>query len=158
MTTLDVLILIVFLASAAYGFWKGMIVQVGALAAIIFAMVLCRLGGSWLAGTIAGTEAVSLTDVVIAKVILFIVGYLTVRIVAGFLKKVTHALALGGLDRIGGALFSIFQWMLVLSLLLNLWLVLKPDPPIEQLSTLANGHAGPAILKLAPAVLGWAMG
>lgn len=158
MTTLDVLILVVFLASVIYGFSKGVIVQVGAVAAILFAVVVCRLGGAWLAGVIAGGDAVSLTDLVIAKVILFIIGYLSVRIVAGLLKKATHALQLGVLDRIGGALFSLFQWMLVLSLLLNLWLVIKPEPGIGQLSTLAGGHAGPAILHLAPAVLGWALG
>lgn len=158
MTTLDILILVVFLASAGYGFYKGMIVQVGALAAIIFAVVVCRVCGSWMAGVIAGPDSVTATDVVIAKVILFIIGYLSVRIVAGFIKRMTHALALGALDRLGGAIFSIFQWMLVLSLLMNLWLVVKPDPPVEQMSTLANGHAAPAILHLAPAVLGWALG
>lgn len=158
MTTLDVLILIVFLASAAYGFWKGVIVQVGAVAAILFAVVLCRLGGAWLAGVIAGHEAVTSTDVIIAKVILFIVGYLSVRFVAGLLKKATHALQMGALDRLGGAVFSVFQWMLVLSLLLNLWFVIKPEPSINEMTTLANGHAGPFILRLAPDILGWAMG
>lgn len=158
MTTLDILILVVFIASAGYGFYKGMIVQVGALVAILFAVVLCRLAGGWLAGVIAGHDGVSEADVVIAKVTLFVIGYLSVRIAARFIKQITHALALGALDRLGGALFSLFQWMLVLSLLMNLWFVIKPEPAIEELATLGNGHVGPAILHLAPAVLGWVMG
>lgn len=158
MTTLDVIILAVFVGSVAYGFYRGVIVQVGAVAAIVFAVVLCRLGGEPLAGFIAGNEAPSHLDVVVAKVIAFIAGYLSVRVVASLFRKMTHALALGGLDRLAGVVFSLFQWMLVLSLLINLWLVIKPDASLAEMSTLANGHAAPAIVRLAPAVLGWAFG
>lgn len=158
MTTLDVIILAVFAGSVAYGFYRGVIVQVGAVAAILFAVVLCRLGGYPLSEFIAGDGEPSSIDVVVAKVIVFVAGYLGVRVVASLFKKVTHSLSLGGLDRLGGAVFSLFQWMLVLSLLLNLWLVIKPDASLAEMSTLANGHAAPAIVRLAPAVLGWALG
>lgn len=158
MTTLDVIILAVFAGSVAYGFYRGVIVQVGAVAAILFAVVLCRLGGYPLAEFIAGDGEPSSIDVVVAKVIVFVAGYLGVRVVASLFKKVTHSLSLGGLDRLGGAVFSLFQWMLVLSLLLNLWLVIKPDASLAEMSTLANGYAAPAIVRLAPAVLGWALG
>ncbi len=158
MTTLDVIILAVFVGSVAYGFYRGVIIQVGAVAAIVFAVVASRLGGYPLAEFIAGGDAPSSLDVVVAKVIVFIAGYLGVRAVASLFKKMTHALALGGLDRLGGAVFSLFQWMLVLSLLINLWLVIKPGASLAELSTLANGHAAPAIARLAPALLGWALG
>ncbi len=158
MTTLDVIILAVFVGSVAYGFYRGVIIQVGAVAAIVFAVVACRLGGYPLAEFIAGGDAPSSLDVVVAKVIVFIAGYLGVRAVASLFKKMTHALALGGLDRLGGAVFSLFQWMLVLSLLINLWLVIKPGASLAELSTLANGHAAPAIARLAPALPGWALG
>ena len=153
MTTLDVIILAVFVGSVAYGFYRGVIIQVGAVAAIVFAVVACRLGGYPLAEFIAGGDAPSSLDVVVAKVIVFIAGYLGVRAVASLFKKMTHALA-----RLGGAVFSLFQWMLVLSLLINLWLVIKPGASLAELSTLANGHAAPAIARLAPALLGWALG
>ena len=158
MTTLDVIILAVFVGSVAVGFYRGVIVQVGAVAALVFAVVLCRLGGDSLARFIADGGEVSTLDEVVAKVIVFIVGYLAVRAVASLFKKMTHALSLGGLDRLAGVVFSLFQWMLVLSLLLNLWFVIKPDASLAQMSTLANGHAAEAILGLAPAVLGWALG
>lgn len=158
MTTLDVIILAVFVGAVGFGFYRGLIVQVGAVAALFFAVVLCRLGGDQLARVIAGDGEVSTLDIVVAKVIVFIVGYLTVRAVASLCKKITHALSLGGLDRLAGVVFSLFQWMLVLSLLLNLWLVIKPGASLAEMSTLANGHAAEAILRLAPAVLGWALG
>lgn len=158
MTTLDVIILVVFVGAVAVGFYRGVIVQAGAIAALFFAVVISRLCGDTLAGLIAGEDAPSAFDVVVAKVILFIAGYLTARVVASLFKKVTHALSLGGLDRLGGVVFSVFQWMLVLSLFINLWLVVKPDASLAEMSTLANGHAAPAIARLAPAVLGWALG
>lgn len=95
MTTLDVIILAVFAGSVAYGFYRGVIVQVGAVAAILFAVVLCRLGGYPLAEFIAGDGEPSSIDVVVAKVIVFVAGYLGVRVVASLFKKVTHSLSLG---------------------------------------------------------------
>lgn len=158
MTALDVIILTVFVGAVAVGFYRGVIVQVGAVAALLAAVVLSRLGGDVLAGIFASPEAPSVFDTVVAKAVLFILGYVGVRVVAALCKKATHALSLGGVDRLAGALFCLFQWMLVLSLLINLWLVIKPGTPLEELSTLANGHAAPAIARLAPAVLGWALG
>lgn len=158
MTALDVIILTVFIGSAVYGFYRGVIVQVGAVAAVLFAVFLCRIAGDPLARMIASPGAVSVFDTVLAKVLLFVAGYFSVRAVAALFKKATHALALGGLDRLAGAVFCVFQWMLVLSLLLNLWLVIKPEPPLSELSTLANGHAAATVVRFAPAVLGWALG
>ena len=97
-------------------------------------------------------------DKVMANIILFIIGYLSVRIVAHFFKTVVRSLSLGVLDRIAGALFSCFEWMLALSILLNLWLLVKPSTPFLAMSTIGNGHAIEAILSLAHALLGWAVG
>ena len=162
MTTLDIIILVVFAGSVAIGFWKGMIVQVGALGGIVFGIILCHLAGTWLTGVIAGHDAegaasTTYIDSVLANIILFIAGFLSVKVVAHFCKQLTHALALGTLDRLGGAVFSLFQWMLVLSILLNLWLVIKPGANICAMSAIGNGHAIEAIMALAPKLLGWAL-
>jgi uncharacterized membrane protein required for colicin V production len=158
MTTLDVLILVVFIGAVAVGFYRGVIVQVGAVVALLFAVFLSRVGGDALTAYIAGAYAPTLFDTVAAKAILFIVGYVSVRLVALLFKRVTHALSLGVIDRLGGVVFSLFQWMLVFSLMLNFYLVIKPDANLAEMSTLANGHAAPTIVSFAPAVLGWVMG
>lgn len=162
MTTLDIIILIVFVASVIYGFRRGIILQAGALGGLLFGVILCRLAAPWLAGLITGThttgEAPTYVDSVIANIIMFIAGFLGVKAVAHFFKNVTHALNLGGLDRIAGALFCMFEWMLVMSLLLNLWLIIKPQTSLHSLSTLGNGHAIEAIVAFAPKLLGYALG
>jgi hypothetical protein len=48
--------------------------------------------------------------------------------------------------------------MLVMSLLLNLWLIIKPQTSLHSLSTLGNGHAIEAIVAFAPKLLGYALG
>ena len=158
MTKLDIVILIVFVVSIAWGFRKGITVQVGALGGLILGVLLCHVCGGYVAAMIAGNSAPTYVDSVIANIIVFIVGYLCVRAVAHFFKSALKSLKLGALDRIGGALFSCFEWMFVLSVLLNLWLVIKPSTSFQALSTLGNGHAIDAILGLAPALLGWAIG
>lgn len=162
MTTLDIIILIVFVASVVYGFYKGIIVQAGALGGVLLGVILCRLASPWLAAEIAGWHdggnAPSYVDSVLANIILFIAGYLGVKAVAGFFKNITHALCLGGLDRVAGAIFCMLQWMLVVSLLLNLWLIIKPATNLHALSTIGNGHAIDAIVAFAPKLLGYALG
>lgn len=164
MTTLDIIILIVFAGSVLIGFRSGLLKQVGSLGGLVAGIVLCRLGSAWLSTVIAGHEAngdpsaPTYTDIVLAHLILFIAGFCCVKTVAHFCRQLTHALSLGIVDRLGGVLFCLFEWMLVLSLILNLWLIIKPQISIAAMSTLANGHAAPAIVALAPKVLGWALG
>lgn len=157
MTVLDVLILIVFVGAVAVGFWRGVIVQVGAVAALFVAVVVCRLFGERLACVMAtGGEAPGMLDIVLAKAILFILTYIGVRLLALLLKKTTHALQLGALDRFGGVVYTVFEWMLILSLLINLWLVIKPTQNLTEICTLGGGHVAEFITGFAPAVLGWA--
>ena len=164
MTTLDIIILIVFAGSVLIGFRSGLLKQVGSLGGLVAGIVLCRLGSAWLSAVIAGHEAngdpsaPTYTDIVLAHLILFIAGFCCVKTVDHFCRQLTHALSLGIVDRLGGVVFCLFEWMLVLSLILNLWLIVKPQTSIAAMSTLANGHAAPAIVALAPKVLGWALG
>lgn len=155
MSTLDIVILLIFVASVAVGWWRGVIVQAGSIGAVVFGIVLCRVAGAWLSVRLAGADGVDYLDKVLANVILFVAGYTGVWLLSRLIKKVTHALSLGVADRLAGAAFSLFEWMLVLSLLLNFWLVLKPATDYHALSGLANGHAVDAVLSLAPWVLGF---
>ena len=54
MTTLDVIILAVFVGAVSIGFMRGIIVQVGAVGAVIFGVILARITGVECAQLIAG--------------------------------------------------------------------------------------------------------
>ena len=158
MTSLDIIILMVAVGSLGYGWWRGIIVQAGSLGAVLFAVLLCRLAGSPLACLIAGSGVPDMVDNILAYLLLFIIGYVAVRLVCRVIKNVVHSLHLGFFDRVIGALFSLFEWLLVLSMVLNFWLVIRPDTDYTAMSHLAGGRIALFTVELAPAVLGWTAG
>lgn len=159
MSTLDIIILIVFAASILYGVKRGIIAQLGSVGGVIVGVAACRLLGDQTALLIArltesGAAQPGYVDSVAANVLLFIAGYLLTRVLAKMLRGVAHALCLGIADRIGGALFSLFAWFLAFSIAMNLWQVLTPGSDVTRHSRLSDGRAARAILDLAPKVLG----
>lgn len=166
MHPLDTVLLIVVFGSLFWGCYKGVITQAGSLGGVVFGVLLCWLAGPWLArvidtgglGDAAAAAVPGYATRALAGLILFVAGFLTVKAVAGFFKSVTHSLSLGFFDRLAGGLFCLLQWLLLLSLLCNLWNLIRPQTDWGALSTLGNGHAIEFVLALAPRMLGWALG
>ncbi len=160
MSGIDIFILIVFVVAVIYGYYKGIIVQMGALGGIIVGILACRLFGDWLAGVFArvsggsGNIDISYINSVLANVILFVLGFISAKLVARLVKTVTHAAKLGIIDRLCGMVFCLFEWFLVLSILFNLWTIIHPNPSLVSMSHLGDGRAVRVILDLAPTVFG----
>lgn len=159
MSTFDIVILIVFAASILYGLKRGIIAQLGSVGGILVGIVACHLFGDYAAATLGeliGNDSVSACYVnsVIANVLLFIIGYILTRVIAKLLHTAVHAALLGTIDRIAGAIFSLFAWFLIFSILLNVWQVLAPSTDITANSRISDGKAARAIIDLAPNVLG----
>lgn len=163
MATLDIIILVVFGCSLIYGFWRGLTVQFGSLLGLLLGILACRLFGdwgssvvySWMPHTSDSPAVAHYVSSVIANVILFLAGYFLTRAVASAVKAVVDALFMGGIDRILGALFAAFMWLLVLSIVLNVWQMFSSGSVIAG-CRLAHGLAAKAVLDLAPAVFGFA--
>lgn len=161
MSGIDILMLVVFAGAVIYGYRKGMIVQFGALGGIIVGILACRLFGQWFAGVLGGVASsesdsidVGYVNGVIANVILFILGYIAARMVAKLVKTVTHAVKLGIVDRLCGVVFCLFEWFLALSILLNIWHIIRPDVDVVSMSRIGGGRAVKVVLDLAPTVFG----
>ncbi|MDE7155240.1 MAG: CvpA family protein [Muribaculaceae bacterium] len=162
MSTLDIIILAVLIGSAAYGFIKGIVVQVGAIAAVVFGILADRLFGDAatrfvgrLLGNLSDSPALShYITTIIAYVALFALVYLLTRAMTHFVKTMVRSLFMGTLDRFLGALFSVFQWMLILSILLNVWQIADSSKNIVAMSNLGHGQVARAILDFAPAIFG----
>lgn len=160
MSAIDIIIIVVFIGAVIYGYWKGVIVQIGSLAGILLGILACRLFGPWLADLLGGATGesqsldMSYVNGVVANVILFILGFICAKLVARIIKTVTTAVKLSLVDKLLGVIFCLFEWFLILSILLNVWQVLRPGTNIIASSTLGNGRAARAVIDLAPAVLG----
>lgn len=160
MSAIDIIIIVVFFGAVIYGYWKGVIVQIGSLAGILLGILACRLFGPWLAGVLGGatgdSQSIDMAYVngVVANVVLFILGFICAKLVARLIKTVTTAVKLSIVDKLLGVVFCLFEWFLVLSILLNVWQVLRPGVNVVGSSTLGQGRAARAVMDLAPAVLG----
>ena len=155
MSILDILILIVLFGGLAYGFHKGLVSQLGSLSGVIIGVIVCQLIGGTVADFAQQVFSPSYTTRVVSVILLFIIVYVAVRLVAKLINKVFKVLHLKALDRIAGALFVAFKWMLVLSFLLNLYATFFTAGNIQAESSLANGNVIQAVLDLAPNTLGW---
>lgn len=162
MPLIDIILLIIFIATAVTGFRKGFIAQVGSLAAIVVAVIACRALGptatGWVMPDGPDAEAGSSMSRIIASAMaysgVYLVAYYAVILVVRLLKMVTHTLFLGPLDRIGGAAVNIIKWGLAVSLVLNLYLALWPDGKMLRSSTIAGGKPIEWVVALAPKALG----
>ena len=162
MSVIDIIILIVFVGAIIYGLYKGVIAQLGSLGGIILGIIACRLFGDYatefvsniLPAMTSDPKTTAYVNSVEGNVLLFIVVYVLACLIAKLMRKITHALCLGLFDRLIGAVFCIFKWFFVVSILLNLWQVLSPETNIAKMSTLANGTAIQAIIDLAPTLFG----
>ena len=84
---------------------------------------------------------------------IYLVAYYGVILLAKLLRMVSHAVFLGPLDRIAGAAFSVAKYFLLVSLLLNLYMVIFPDTPLRTKSNLCGGRVVTLTARFAPWVL-----
>ncbi|MDO4320682.1 MAG: CvpA family protein [Bacteroidales bacterium] len=152
MVALDILILAIVAVGGAIGFSRGLLSQVGQIAAVIIGIILCRLFGQTLSDFFAGSDDASAYDYVAGYAIVFLIGYGITWLVARMLRQTVRAVRLGILDRIGGAAFKVAQWGLLLSLALNIVLLITGD---EKGLRHPEKPWRAAAIDFAPAVLGY---
>lgn len=153
MTLLDIVIVILAVAGAYVGWRKALTGQLGALAGMLAGIILCRWFGAELTAAFTSpddTPNTVLLHTVLAYVVLGVGGYVGVRILAGMIGKVARTLHINGLNRAAGALFGAFEWILGLSILLNLWVAVFPDTKLRS----SDNRLADAVMDLGPRVLG----
>lgn len=150
MQPLEILIIAAVAVGGVIGYSRGIIAQIGSVAAIIGAIIFARMAGDTFTGLV-GSEDSAMAPVV-GYGIAFLVAYLAIWLLARLLKITVSTLHLGIIDRVGGAIFKALQWALLLSVALNLYLLTTdntdelrhPKRPIIK-----------AAIDLAPATLGY---
>ncbi len=153
MTAIDILILVIVAVGGVMGFSKGLMSQAGQIAAVVLGIISARFFGDVLAMLFAGNGgAPSAMDSVCGYGVAFLLAYCLAWLAARAVKGVIHTVHLGIIDRLGGAVFKIVQWGLILSLALNFYLLVSGDD--EQLHD-PESPWRQASVDFAPAVLGY---
>lgn len=159
MSVVDIIMAVVIVVAIVYGYYKGLLSQMGALAGILAGVICCRLFGDVAAdyfNNLIGEASSSNSSVIflnniVAYVVVFLLAYLSIRLVASLLTKILKAINLGVINRIAGAVFAVVQGLLILSLLLNLWIAIFPDTELLKES---SGAVEQRLINLAPDLLG----
>ncbi len=166
MTTIDIIIIGLFIVTAIAGYRRGVIRQIGTVAGVVAGIAACRcLSGDfarWLeardffqmmignAPELVAEHAAG----VLSSTLLFVGAYIAVQIVMGMVRGVAHGVALGFVDCCLGMMTSVFVGFLVLSIILNICQAFKQGGSVIDKSTLADGKVAEAVLNLAPRTFG----
>ncbi len=158
MNAIDIFLLAVIGIAVAYGLYKGLVRQIASLGGLILGIIACRLFSPDFAEVLIGWFPSTFTDVnvavVVAAIIIYLVVYFSVGALALLAHKLTHALMVGWLDHLLGAVFSVFKWLLIASILLNLWHIIAPESPVFSSSALMGGKLFNFVIRLAPELFG----
>lgn len=161
MAVIDIIILIIFAVAVIDGYRKGFIGQIGSMAAIVVAVIACRLFGPTVSDVIlpSGDEAANsawsrYTANILGYCLVYIIGYYAVILASRLLKMVAKTFLLGPIDAIGGALVSVLKWFMAVSIAANLYIVLFPSGNLLSSSEMAGGKPMEWIIHIAPAAIG----
>jgi hypothetical protein len=67
------------------------------------------------------------------------------------LHEVTHTLKLKAPEHVAGAIFKALEWLVGVSLVLNVWIAIFPDSKVADSN---QNKISPSIMSLAPTILG----
>lgn len=115
MTQFDVIVVILFLISAAVGFMRGAVREIAALVALIAAAFLAVFGLPVTAPAARHLIHTPWAAAVLALIVVFAVCYVLLRLVgAGIAQRVQRTHVLGGLDRLAGLAIGVARGLAVL--------------------------------------------
>lgn len=133
MNILDIIFIIPLAYGCIQGIRHGFVKEIGSFIAIIFGIYLARFWSESLSKVIAEWIDVSpQVSLIIAYVITFIIGTLSIHLLAYLLSKILDLVKIGWVNKIIGALFGTFKWLLILSLILNIFSMINNFAPLVE--------------------------
>lgn len=111
-----VILIVGTVAYAIYGGWRGAIRQIGSVAAFLIGFLAAQLFG-------AKTAAALALPPFACYCVIFALAFVLVMVLARVLHLTVKMLLLGAFDRMLGAIIGAAKWLLLTSLLINLFLM-----------------------------------
>lgn len=159
---IDLTLIILFAIAWVVGYSNGFVSQLTSLCAILVAILAVWVGGSSATDIVAkfmGVDGESTLSHFSAAVVgcglLFILTWFCVWFLGRTLTKTLNIVRLGFVNNIGGALFMMFKYLIVISLVLNLWQVVAPTSSVFYSSRLLDGRIFQGIMDFCPWLLGY---
>ncbi|MBR6758328.1 MAG: CvpA family protein [Bacteroidaceae bacterium] len=154
MQILDIVILALVAIMTIWGFMRGIVRQIGDLAALLLGIIGANLFGSVVTSWMqTHTDWPLIACQLVAYISLFLIIYLTIRIVVSFIKSLTELVRLGWIDSLAGGLFGAFKTLLLISIVLNVALMMTRDAEIWHSEALTQSMSFEALKDFAPHIL-----
>lgn len=147
--------------SAVWGFRRGLARQTPAVIGTAFGIICARILAPGLFDVIFD-QCRFIHDHVeenfacyaMANGIIFFAVYFVFRLITSFLGKVLQRDDRTILDNIGGALFALFKYLLMLSILLNILLSLNMQSELLKAARSDDGNIVTEVMLISPSLLG----
>lgn len=128
MNTVDIILIILFVAGGYFGFRKGLILELISIAAFILAIIggfkLLHIGMEYVAKVYDGFGTML---PFVAFLVLFVLIIILVNTVGKILKKIIDWTPLGFVDNIAGALLGVLKWAFAVTIIIWVISILKID-------------------------------
>lgn len=154
MHTIDYIMLALLAGMTIWGLIRGIVRQIGDLAGLILGIIGANIWGGDFSGWLQrATGYQTIVCNVVAYISLFLLIYLTARLVASFIKALTKLVRLGWIDSVLGGLFGAFKVLLLVSVIVNLLMVVCPNARWWRNEEITGSVCYEPIKKFAPHVL-----
>jgi len=151
MNTLDLFLLIPIALGFIFGLLKGLIKELTSLAAIVLGIFGAKLFAPLVSGIFVSAFHFSpKTAQPLAYLFLFVIIGIGLLLLANMLDKFFSAIALGGVNKVLGAIFGGLKIALIVSVLLNVFDALDSRFSILSIETKDNSIGYKPLMKLGP--------
>lgn len=161
MSFIDIMIILLVVLGIIIGWMKGFVSQISSICGIVLGLVACNLFGGWATDVLkllipesCNWPAADVTVSATAHIVLFVVVFLSVLLAGTLIKSIVNSLHLGVIDKVGGAAFCSFKYLLYLSILLNLWYLISPHSDTFTTPHAMNNKPFEVVIDMAPFTLG----
>ena len=151
MTIFDIIIVIIIISAFVKGLFKGFVIELATLAALIAGIAGAVLFSGFLANKLSGTISSQYVPL-ISFIILFTVIVICVHLLAKLINSLLKAVSLGWLNKIAGGFFSVFKIVMVVSIILLILDVIGLKTKLIPLKYSEKSMLYTPVERLAPAV------
>jgi membrane protein required for colicin V production len=154
MNYLDIILIILLGLAAFHGFRKGFIIEL----ATLVALVLGVLAGFYFSDFVSGLIEKSFDYHgkyinIISFIVIFIAVIVLVQILARIIEKAVKLVALGFLNKLCGAVFSVLKVAVILSIIIYFMNRFDEDKSFIKTETRQNSFLFPIVEGIAPVII-----
>lgn len=154
MNTLDIVLIVPIAFGLIQGFRHGLVKEVGSLVGIVVGIYLARYFSDDVAKILVQQFGWSFSIcITIAYALVFIAGAVGIQLIAYVLSKILDFIKVGWLNKTIGSVFGALKFVLILSVILNLFSMLNAFQPIVQKKAVENSALYKPIESIMPSIM-----